>query len=477
MVVSVTLSQLSFLLGRDFLSLPETERLPSLAGVFHFLGKVTGVELRDDVVVVHAEAAPAAKAAEAGRLAERAARRAQEGDYARAVELLRRSLDLNPALQTAHRDLAMSLMELGKHAEAKDALIDALKLDATDAWSFVVLGNLYAKNEKDFVRARSFYERALELKPGDAWALNGLATALAETGDHEGALRRFDEAVTSNPDFANAWLGKAVLFQRSARAADAVVTVRAMFAHAKMQDARSEPVFAEASKVFLSVEEELARAGESDAFKAVEDYRRAVEQESGYPVEVVEDALPGGLAGRAQMAWTHHRDRHVVTVRKSPPPQASALSLTSHLAAHELTHIRLETEARHAGRNRFFTTTAETRERAIRSLAPDIRRLEKQRYSSEAIEHLVLELVSGTCAFLFNCPLDMLIERRLEAGMPALRPVQMISLARLATEARASTLNPEVRKLTPQRILRATSALNGAYALLVDELSGGVTRW
>ena len=47
MVVSVTLRQLSFLLGRDFLSLPEGERLPSLAAVFHFLGKVTGVELSD----------------------------------------------------------------------------------------------------------------------------------------------------------------------------------------------------------------------------------------------------------------------------------------------------------------------------------------------------------------------------------------------------------------------------------------------
>ena len=39
MVVSVTLRQLSVLLGRDFLSLPEADRLPSLAEVFRFLGK------------------------------------------------------------------------------------------------------------------------------------------------------------------------------------------------------------------------------------------------------------------------------------------------------------------------------------------------------------------------------------------------------------------------------------------------------
>lgn len=80
------------------------------------------------------------------------------------------------------------------------------------------------------------------------------------------------------------------------------------------------------------------------------------------------------------------------------------------------------------------------------------------------------------CHLLFNCPLDLLIERRLDAELPALRPVQLLSLVQLAAEARASTLNPEVRKLTPPRILRATSALNGTHALLLDELSGGATR-
>ena len=92
-----------------------------------------------------------------------------------------------------------------------------------------------------------------------------------------------------------------------------------MFRRATVLDARSEPVFEQASHLFLSVETTLAQRGESEAFKAVEDYRRTIERESGYPVEIVEDKLPGGIAGRAQMAWKHGRDRHVVTVRKLPP--------------------------------------------------------------------------------------------------------------------------------------------------------------
>ena len=162
--------------------------------------------------------------------------------------------------------------------------------------------------------------RALQLKPADAWALNGLAAMHARAGDTAAALARFDEALAAQPDYANSWYGKALTLSRNGEATAAADTLKTMFRRAVVMDARSEPVFEQASHLFLSVETTLAQQGESEAFKAVEDYRRTIERESGYPVEIVEDQLPGGIAGRAQMAWKHGRDRHVVTVRKSPPP-------------------------------------------------------------------------------------------------------------------------------------------------------------
>lgn len=109
-------------------------------------------------------------------------------------------------------------------------------------------------------------------------------------------------------------------------------------------------------------------------------------------------------------------------------------------------------------------------------MANDVSRLEKQGHKSDAIARVILKLIDGTCSQLFNCPLDMLIERRLHAEFPALRSAQVVSLTQLASEARDATLNPEVRRLTPSRILRATGALNGAHALLVDSLYDGATR-
>ena len=327
MVLLVHLRHLTLLLGEDISALPQETLIERIKALFGFLGDLGEVKICDDTVQLHLREPAPQKSAESAKLAERATKRASEGDYPRAVELLRRALQLSPTLPTLHRDLAMSLMELGQHAEAKDALIDALKLDATDAWSFVVLGNLYAKQENNFPQARRFFERALELKPGDAWALNGLAAALTESGDQTGALQRFDEAIKSHPDFANAWLGKAMIQLRREQPRESADTIRTMFAQAKMQDTRSEPVFAEASKVFLVAESALAHSEESEAFKAVETYRRTIELDSGYPVEVSEDDLPSQVSGRAQIAWKHRRDRHIITSRRGlPPPFRDTLS-------------------------------------------------------------------------------------------------------------------------------------------------------
>ena len=69
----------------------------------------------------------------------------------------------------------------------------------------------------------------------------------------------------------------------------------------------------------------------------------------------------------------------------------------------------------------------------------------------------------------------MWIETLLHREMPALRHAQFVSLHRLADEALSATIHPEIRKLTPPKILRALTALNGAAALFVDDLTHGAT--
>lgn len=100
-----------------------------------------------------------------------------------------------------------------------------------------------------------------------------------------------------------------------------------------------------------------------------------------------------------------------------------------------------------------------------------------QGYSKDSIAQLASDLIAGLCGCLLNTPLDLLIEHQLHREMPALQDAQFVSLHQLAEEAIAATTNPEIRKLTPSKILRASTALNGTAALFLDDLTKGATAF
>jgi hypothetical protein len=71
----------------------------------------------------------------------------------------------------------------------------------------------------------------------------------------------------------------------------------------------------------------------------------------------------------------------------------------------------------------------------------------------------------------------MLIETRLRERMPGLAAVQFVALRMGAQEALESQSNPKILEVTPKLILRAGAALNGAYALFLDDLYHGATAY
>ncbi|HAF14827.1 MAG TPA: hypothetical protein DCK99_14255 [Blastocatellia bacterium] len=235
-----------------------------------------------------------------------------------------------------------------------------------------------------------------------------------------------------------------------------------------MQDARSKPVYDGARQLFAKLQVDLAERNQSEAFKVIQNYKAEMESLSGFPIRIQEENFESKIGATIQMAWKHQRDFHLVKIRADYPPP-----LVSHLESHELTHLKLESEARKAGKNLFFATSARTREIAIRSVSGDIRKWEKAGYPEQKITEITLTLVNGLCEFLFNCPLDMLIERHIRDTFKPLQPAQFLSTRKLALEAWQTNSNPEIRRLTPRKIFQASLALNGAYALSLDDLFHG----
>jgi Tfp pilus assembly protein PilF len=319
-VIVVMLSDVIDFNGESWQTLSREELEAGVRRRLAFLPKSAKVTIEGEVVTIELPETTAPNAAAASQLYERAGKRAREGQYRKAVDIYRRVLELDPSLLTARRDLAMAYVELGEVEEAKNHLIEVLRLDPKDCWSWVVLANLYSKYDNDFVTAEKFYRRALEVTPTDPWALNGLGALKMERGQPQEALQCFDEAVSAHPQFANALYGKAMVLQSLGELSRSAETLRTLFHQAEYQDARSAPVFENARHLLLEVERTLADKRFPDTFKAVESYRADVERLSGFPVRVSPEDLPDMLSGVAQIAWKHGRDHHLIKHNRAVPP-------------------------------------------------------------------------------------------------------------------------------------------------------------
>jgi len=439
---------------------------------FSFLPQPLKVEIGSETVSISfAEESPAAQQ-EAVRLAARAGKRAAQGDHKKAIGILKRVLELQPSLHIARRDLAMAYVATGDFDSAKNHLVEVLRLDAKDHWSWITLANLYAKNFDDFDTAEKFLRRALSLAPDDPWALNSLGAVLLERNQTEDAIRIFQRAIAANPQAANPYYGLSLTQCKVNQPQLALETLSTCFANAKMQDSRSVPVFANARAMFVDLQTNLAERQHPAALEAVEKLRVEMEQLSGYPVRVSYEDFPEKIGASIQMAWKHNRDHHLIRCRKSFPER-----LMPHLVAHELVHVRLESNARRSGKNRFLISSAKTREIALRSIGSDIVRWQAQGYSEKAITNMALDLVQRLCAHLLNSPVDMIIETTLRDTVPQLSASQFLSVRLMALEAWESDNNRAGRELTPGLILRSTLALNGAYALFLDDLFHGATAY
>ena len=431
---------------------------------FGFLPQPLAVTVEGDEVVLQFPEESDVAQSEAARLAEKAAKRATEGNYSKAIGIFKRVLELQPSLYSARRDLAMAYMEIGDVENATNHLMEVLLLDSGDAWSWVVLANLYIRDKSDLETGEDFLRRALLIKPGDAWALNSLAVVCQKRGKTEEAISLFEKAILANPDFANPYYGEAVLFEATQQPEKALGLLNRLFARAKMQDARSQPVFDNARQLFAKMKADLASQSQSEAFKCVQNYKAEMETLSGFPILIEEREFEDKVGARIQMAWKHGRDYHLIATRRGYSPE-----LLAHLEAHELTHLKMESEARKVGRNLFFATTAKTRETAIRSVSGDLLKWRREGYSEDSITKVTLSMIGGLCGFLFNCPIDMLIERYICNTFPVLGPAQFLSVRVMAMEAWQTNSNPDIRRLTPRKIMQASLALNGAYCLFLDE--------
>ena len=208
--------------------------------------------------------------------------------------------------------------------------------------------------------------------------LNSYGGLLAERGRYAEAQDMFERAIAAKPDHPNPYLGLAMVARKQGDEDAALAALERLFAQSGGDtggaDARSEPVYAEARRIYAA------------------------------------------CAPAAPSAWPGKRpqDRAGVALRAPLPCNSPCTGGgQSHLVAHEFAHILLDEALRAEGVNKLFADNDETRRRALGAVDKDVRKIQARRKLPAAeMARLVDGMLQSLTSQLFNTPLDLFIERR-----------------------------------------------------------------
>jgi Tfp pilus assembly protein PilF len=455
----------------DLVSMDRGQAVDLIKKSFAFLSTVIDVSIEDDIAFITFPEQNKQQVDRALQIYQDAVKAAENGKYGRAIHLFKKTLDILPNHTDALRNAAMAYLEAGNPEEAKNHLVELLRMDPKDAWGYLLLGNIYAKHENNLTVAEKFYLKAYELNPKDSYLLNNYAALMMERKKYEDGQKLFDEAISINPKYPNSYYGLALSYIRQGRIELALVTLDDLFKNSSFEDPRSKPVFKEARELYLETNRSVAQKKLDLVMGFVEDRQKTVEQIGGYAVKLLQDDTLEYVSARTQMAWKYKRDYHEIRYRRKSP------EIIPHLLIHEMEHIFLEIEARKVGRNKIYMTTSDNRENSIRSVSSHVNKLRDMGYSGDMISKVILDMIHGLANQMFNCPLDMIIEKRIFDDCEILHPSQFASLWAIDDECLKVLKSSDIRKLTPPQIYKANIAMNCAYALCVDHIYAGRTEY
>jgi len=450
----------------DLTALSSEQACKLIRESYGFVSSAVEVTIENGVAIISVPEETSRKVDEALDWFERGITKAKQGDYESAIRLLTKTLEYLPLHTDARRNLAMAYLESGNQEEAINQLIDVLRLDPKDIWAHVLLGNIYGMYRKDFDSAEPFYRKAYEINPDDSYLLHNYASLKGSKKQIEEAIRMFERAIDLNPSYPNSYLGLAMLLVGENRNSDSLFALRRLFSQAQKEDRRSEPVYEQARRLNLQLNREQAEKDYETIMTFVRERATSVEAISGFPVDIVEDDSLEGVTAKTELAWRHRTDRHRILYRTAPS------TIVPHLIAHELEHILLEHEARAGGVKKVFAVDDRHKSFVSDSIRVDVQRLQMD---ADVASGFVKRLINGLTNQLYNCPLDMVIEKRLFNKYDVLHPSQFVALCDTQSQNSAVLIDKEIKRITPRTILRSNLAMNCAYAIFTDWLYKGVT--
>jgi len=453
----------------DLTAMPAEKAIALLRKAYGFLAANMTFEIRDEMVFITVDYERRQDEAIAKDCFDRGMKQAKAGRYNKAVDLFTRTLKIVPEHTEARRNLAMALKNADRLLEAKDHLVDVLRLSPEDSWAYVLLGNIYAWHENDLDTAERFYRRALDFAPKDTYALTNYAALKIERKDCEGARALFEQAIVLEPKHPNPYYGLATLLNDTGKPSESLATLDRMFENAAaFDDTRTIALLKECREFHLRLSAQVADADHDRLWTAVLACRDEVSRSTAIPVELVEDNSLEDTTAASVPAWRGTSGRHVVRYN------SRGKSVVPHIVGRELERIRMEHEARQVGKNCDLRYVSNNPERA-KVIEAHVQRLVRSGTGEADARACVKKVTDTLMPRLLLSAIDVLLEHRLWTRISELRPSQTVGLYLHARQKRNPLDQPDVSRALPGYVRSAQETSGAAWAIFVDRMSGGRT--
>ena len=140
-------------------------------------------------------------------------------EFAEALVDLKKAVELNPQLPDVYSYYGLALLATGDMSGAADAFREELKSNPNDFVSNLQLG-VVLKQDQKYDEARSFFDRALRVRPGDPAVRYQLATLDLTAGMLDQACAKLEQLTKETPQFVEAHVSLATVYYRLKRKAD-----------------------------------------------------------------------------------------------------------------------------------------------------------------------------------------------------------------------------------------------------------------
>lgn len=149
---------------------------------------------------------------------------AQQGDHAQAEKLISEALAIKE-VWAFHDNLAKSLQEQGKLAEAIDAYARAFDLKP-DHYDSITTAAFLAVGMGNLTKAVALFRRLLQVRPDDPVVLNNLGNTLYRLQEFAEAETYYRKAIAVHPDYASAHYNLGILLNSTQRHEEAISAYR-----------------------------------------------------------------------------------------------------------------------------------------------------------------------------------------------------------------------------------------------------------